>query len=55
MQVNYVGYDNFGRYFFYSGFVESCRLISITGELIGGDPASLEEFLKEVLTNFRFK
>ncbi len=55
MQINYVGYDNFERYFFYSGFVESCRLISITGELVPGDPVSLEEFLKEVLTNFRFK
>lgn len=55
MQVNYVGYDNFDRYFFYSGFVESCRLINITGELVPGDPVALEKFLKEVLSNFRFK
>lgn len=55
VQVNYFGYDSLDRYFFFTGFIEKFRIISITGELIQGDHSSLEKFFQETLGSFRFK
>ncbi|WP_240127106.1 hypothetical protein [Thermomonas alba] len=54
IQVNYMGHDSLGRYFFFSGFITETHTTSVTGELEHSDEPSLHAFYREVLTNFGY-
>jgi hypothetical protein len=53
-QINYMGHDSLGRYFFYTGFVTEMGITSVTGELERSDTSALHGFYKEVLNNFGY-
>jgi hypothetical protein len=53
IQINYIGHDSVGRYFFYTGFVET-GITGITGELEQSNETALHGFYKEVLSNFGY-
>jgi hypothetical protein len=54
VQVNYLGRDNLGRYFFFAGFVTETSTVSVTGELEHSDQAALHPFYQEVLSSFGY-
>lgn len=54
VQINYLGHDNLGRYFFYTGFVTDTGITSVTGELEQSNEQALQAFYKEVLGNFGY-
>ena len=54
VQVNYMGRDNLGRFFFFAGFVTETSTVSVTGELEHSDQEALHAFYKEVLSNFGY-
>jgi hypothetical protein len=54
IQINYMGHDSLGRYFFYSGFVTETGITSVTGELVHSNEPALRDFYKEVLNNFGY-
>lgn len=54
LQVNYMGRDSFGRYFFFAGFVTETHVTNITGELEDSNEPALHAFYQEVLGNFRY-
>ena len=54
LQVNYMGHDSVGRYFFYTGFITETGVTSVTGELERGSEPALHAFYKEVLSNFGY-
>jgi hypothetical protein len=54
VQVNYLGHDDLGRYFFYTGFVTDTGITSVTGELEQSSEPALHAFYKEVLGNFGY-
>ena len=54
LQVNYMGRDSLGRYFFFAGFVTETHTTSITGELEYSNEPALHAFYQEVLSNFGY-
>ena len=54
IQINYMGHDSLGRYFFYTGFITETGITGVTGELEHGDESALHGFYKEVLSNFGY-
>ena len=54
VQINYMGHDSVGRYFFYTGLVTEAGVTSVTGELEHSDEATLHDFYKEVLNSFGY-
>jgi hypothetical protein len=54
LQVNYMGRDSLGRYFFFAGFITKSQTTSVTGELEHSDQSALHAFYQEVLGNFGY-
>ncbi|KRD79846.1 hypothetical protein [Lysobacter sp. Root983] len=54
LQVNYMGHDSLGRYFFFAGFITETHTTSVTGELEHSNEPALHAFYKEVLSNFGY-
>jgi hypothetical protein len=52
LQINYLGHDDRGRFFFFAGFITEDRVTSVYGELQNGDESHLRAFYREVLSNF---
>jgi hypothetical protein len=54
LQINYMGHDSVGRYFFYTGFVTETGITGVTGELEYSNEPALHGFYKEVLSSFGY-
>jgi hypothetical protein len=54
VQVNYMGRDSLGRYFFFTGFITETHTVSVTGELEFSNQPALHRFYQEVLSNFGY-
>lgn len=55
LQVNYMGHDNFGRHFFFTGLIVKKRVISVYGELHGGTEAALHRLYQEILSSIEYE
>jgi hypothetical protein len=55
LQVNYMGHDDQGRYFFFTGFIVKKRVISVYGELNDGSESSLRRFFQETLSSIEYQ
>lgn len=54
VQINYIGRDSLNRYFFYTGFVLSDRVVNVYGEIEHSSKEEIEKFYGQVLSNFGY-